>query len=159
MNLKRAWIAAALILSATALPRFGAGADKFPLFSETHLDLDDLDVRDINNKPVHDQVSKATLTALFRESLHKLIAEAPVRSLGIALAQLTQLSDLFHKGFLSCRGFFFKPSEQALVQLRKGVVHNVHKLWITFSDGQTTYFGVLSHLSLERKPQKLYLRC
>ena len=99
------------------------------------LTLTDLDARDSDNRPLPQSAKQADLKQLFVENLYLLASVEAPHAMRETWTLLELFSRLFHNAFLNgirkladlVQGYFRGGSRR--------VVHNVHKLWITFTVG------------------------
>jgi hypothetical protein len=125
----------------------------------TEVDLSDLDVRDAQNRPVSSASARARLRDLFVDNLYQIAVE-PLSHETLEVAFLLEASSrLFKDSFFH---FYTPPLRRFLEALSGGknrIVHNVNKLWITFTVGAPTG-PPHSSISQTYKPtSRLILRC
>jgi hypothetical protein len=121
--------------------------------------FDDLDARDAQNQPIHGRAAQADLTQLFIQNLYALATVEAPHSIREAWTLLESFSALFHKAILMCTQ---KLSELVQGYFRTGsrrFVHNVDKLWITFSVGGSLASRHFCNPIFENALLHLNLRC
>jgi hypothetical protein len=121
--------------------------------------FDDLDARDAQNRPIHDSAAQADLTQLFVQNLYALATVEAPHSMHEAWALLESLSALFHKAILTCIQRLSGVVQAALRPGFRRFVHNVDKLWITFSVGVSLASPRFSNPLFENALLHLNLRC
>jgi hypothetical protein len=123
------------------------------------LNTDDLDVRDAQNRPVRTIAAHAQLAQLFVENLFALTVTAEPHALRQAWSILEALSHLFHNPIFKAIETTFAWLPDTLLPSPRRVVHNVDKLWISFSVGVFCDSGPSASAVLDHTVQRLNLRC
>jgi hypothetical protein len=121
--------------------------------------FDDLDVRDAQNKPVSSPIAKTELKGLFLENLLLLGVAGPTHQMRELWNLLDYISHLFRSSILTAAKRIKEAVEALLQTVERRLVHNVGKLWISFSVNAKCS---ARHLNLPRFStsfQTLTLRC
>jgi len=160
MKLKRLFIAGLFLFLSSSHSR-AEGEIGMPIqyLPAIPLDFRDLDARDAQNRPVLDAAANGELLVLFQRSAAQLLSQADVHYQAAMQMIIISFSSLFNGAFIEPMGSQFQRIMPALFNVLRRVVHNVHKLWTTFSDDASARKSSGSFFSLSKKPQKLFLRC
>ncbi len=136
-----------------------AKADHFIFLPPLSADLDNLDVRDAQNRPIKSPRQLTQLKSLFNENLFKLEALDDLHSLVLAKAELAAFSPLLVGAFLISVNLTFRVVFDVINFSSRRVVHNVGNLWITISVGVLLVSRLLCFFRRPGPHFPLYLRC
>jgi hypothetical protein len=162
MKLKRPLIAAVFMMLSSSCWQEGGKTTYTTVVSylpQIQADFSDLDVRDAQNHAVSSTQAIGELVLLFRENAVDLLVRATPPVLHEMYSLIDAFTHLFKDTFYTVTRAGLEQIQTAYFTGIRRVVHNVHNLWITLSDGTSIGWASGTLLTLSRKPQKLYLRC
>jgi hypothetical protein len=121
--------------------------------------MDDLDVRDAQNKPVSSPSARRELLQIFQENLVQMLVVSLPHAAAQTQAYIESISHLFNKLILNRLVEFVGVIEAAILPAKRRFVHIVDMLWITLQSCTALSADPILSAARPAPPLLITLRC